>query len=101
MTYLYDKSEPQAFQLGQGRLTLGPGTGFVDPRFGVDIENYPLPPHDNGAADFTKPFDFSELCEKCNGHQKRDNEQISLSLRTDVVLTDALNLTILALQLHF
>jgi outer membrane receptor protein involved in Fe transport len=47
----YDDSDPQQVQIVKARPEGGPGTAIVVPPFG-SIETYPLPPHDDRAADF-------------------------------------------------
>ena len=82
----YDDSDPQQFRLVEARPEGGPGSGTVVPPYG-SIETYPLPPHDNRAADFTYPGAIS-------------NTFSQSVLRADYELNDALTLTSLTNFAH-
>ena len=86
----YDKSDPQIHQLGLAQPSGGPGSGIVVPPYG-SIETYPLPPHDNRAADFatnsTKPY-------------ARDDKFYQGVLRGDYELSETLTLTSITNYAH-
>jgi iron complex outermembrane recepter protein len=82
----YNDSDPVQFQFAGSRPEGGPGTGVVVPPYG-SVETYPLPPHDDRAADFTNPGSTS-------------NTFYQSVLRTDYDLSDALTLTSLTNFAH-
>ena len=49
----FDYSQPQIFQLGLAQPSGGPGSAIVVPPYG-SISTYPLPPHNNRAADYAQ-----------------------------------------------
>ena len=85
-----DKSDPQIHQLALAQPSGGPGSGVVVAPFG-SIETYPLPPHDNRAADFainpTRPYG-------------RDDSFYQGVLRADFDISDTLTLTAIADYAH-
>ena len=86
----YDRSDAQIHQLVLAQPSGGPGSGIVVPPFG-SIETYPLPPHDNRAADFatnpTKPY-------------VRDDKFYQAVARADYEISDTLTLTSIANYAH-
>jgi outer membrane receptor protein involved in Fe transport len=82
----YDDSDPQQVQFSEGHPGGGPGTAYVNPRYG-SIETYPLPPHDDRAADFAYAGATS-------------NTFYQSVLRADYDLNDSLTLTSLTNYAH-
>jgi iron complex outermembrane receptor protein len=82
----YNDSDPQQFQFAGSRPEGGPGSSIVVPPYG-SAETYPLPPHDDRAADFTYPGATS-------------NTFLQSVLRADYDLSDALTLTSLTNFAH-
>ena len=90
LNHFYDYSDVQMVQFVAARSTAGPGTGYVDPVYG-SIETYPLPPHNDRAADFTAGK---------SGAYGFDNEQYQAALRADYHLDDQLTLTSISNYAH-
>nr|WP_173276911.1 MULTISPECIES: TonB-dependent receptor [unclassified Sphingomonas]AJW29541.1 TonB-dependent receptor [Sphingomonas sp. JE1] len=90
LSHYADKSDPQALQLSLAAPSGGPGSAYVDPVYG-SVETYPLPPHDNRAADITQ-----------NPARKftKDDEQYQASLRGDFDLSDNITLTSITNYAH-